>query len=113
VVVSMGGYNTVCEILSQGNPSLIIPREQPRREQLIRAQVLRAHNLADFIPWHQVNPTLLREKLLTMLQNPEPYYNAIREFRFTGIEVMRDRLSQFRGEVNNGEKKVLRIQGVK
>jgi predicted glycosyltransferase len=113
VVVSMGGYNTVCEILSQGKPSLIIPREQPRREQLIRAQVLCAHKLADFIPWHLVNPKLLREKLLTMLQNPKPYYDAIREFRFTGIEVMRDRLTQFRGEVNNGEKKVLRIQGVK
>jgi len=108
VVVSMGGYNTVCEILSQSKPSLIIPREQPRREQLIRAQVLCAHKLADFIPWHLVNPNLLREKLLAMLQSPEPYHEAIREFRFTGLEVMQHRLAEFRGEVIR-EKKLLRI----
>jgi len=32
----MGGYNTVCEVLSHGTVSLIIPRETPRKEQLIR-----------------------------------------------------------------------------
>jgi predicted glycosyltransferase len=108
VVVSMGGYNTVCEILSQGKPSLIIPREHPRREQLIRAQILYEHNLADFIPWHQVAPALLRNKLLAMIEKPEPYHRAISNFRFTGLEVMSQRLAQFRGEVS-GEKKVLHL----
>jgi predicted glycosyltransferase len=37
VVVSMAGYNTVCEILSAGKPAVIIPRYQPSQEQLIRA----------------------------------------------------------------------------
>lgn len=36
-VVAMGGYNTFCEILSFDKPALIVPRESPRREQLIRA----------------------------------------------------------------------------
>ncbi len=36
-VVAMGGYNTFCEILSFDKPALIVPREIPRREQLIRA----------------------------------------------------------------------------
>jgi len=36
-VVSMGGYNTFCEILSFDKRSLLVPRSQPRREQLIRA----------------------------------------------------------------------------
>src|SRR5690606_8145478 len=36
-VVSMGGYNTFCEILSLDKRSLLGPRSQPRREQLIRA----------------------------------------------------------------------------
>jgi len=36
-VVAMGGYNTFCEILSFDKPALIVPREVPRREQLIRA----------------------------------------------------------------------------
>jgi predicted glycosyltransferase len=36
-VVSMGGYNTFCEILSFDKRALIVPRSEPRREQLIRA----------------------------------------------------------------------------
>jgi len=36
-VVAMGGYNTFCEILSFDKPALIVPRQMPRREQLIRA----------------------------------------------------------------------------
>ena len=35
-VVAMGGYNTFCEILSFDKPALIVPRQVPRREQLIR-----------------------------------------------------------------------------
>ncbi len=37
-VVAMGGYNTFCEILSLDKRTLIVPREKPRLEQLIRAQ---------------------------------------------------------------------------
>ena len=112
VVVSMGGYNTVCEILSQGKASLIIPREKPRREQLIRARVLNDHCLADFIPWRQLNPSLLRDKLLALLEDPEPYHRAIEKFEFTGLKVMRQRLAEFRGE-GSARKKVARIAEVR
>ena len=37
-VVGMGGYNTFCEVLSFDKPTLIVPRTQPREEQLIRAR---------------------------------------------------------------------------
>ena len=40
-VIAMGGYNTVCEVLSHGKPFLVVPRVTPRKEQLIRAQHLR------------------------------------------------------------------------
>ncbi|MBU2981389.1 hypothetical protein KO498_06135 [Lentibacter algarum] len=36
-VVSMGGYNTFCEILSFNKPAIIVPRVFPRKEQFIRA----------------------------------------------------------------------------
>ena len=68
LVVSMGGYNTFCEIISQGTPALIIPREVPRKEQLIRAQVLYNHNLVDYIPWHTVSPKILLERILAILE---------------------------------------------
>lgn len=42
-VVSMAGYNTFCEILSYDKPALLVPRTEPRKEQLVRA--LRAQEL--------------------------------------------------------------------
>ncbi|MBC6407515.1 MAG: hypothetical protein GDA40_04965 [Rhodobacteraceae bacterium] len=37
-VVSMGGYNTFCEILSFDKPAVIVPRTYPRKEQYLRAR---------------------------------------------------------------------------
>jgi predicted glycosyltransferase len=45
-VVAMGGYNTACEVLDRGLPTLMVPRVRPRREQLIRAQAL--------APWSRI-----------------------------------------------------------
>lgn len=36
-VVSMGGYNSVCEILASHTPAFIVPRAKPSSEQTIRA----------------------------------------------------------------------------
>jgi UDP-N-acetylglucosamine transferase subunit ALG13 len=38
VVVSMAGYNTICEILSLGKRAVIVPRVEPVQEQKIRAE---------------------------------------------------------------------------
>ena len=38
VVVSMAGYNTICEILSLRKRSVIVPRVEPVQEQKIRAE---------------------------------------------------------------------------
>ena len=96
IVVSMGGYNTLCEILSQGTLSLVIPRETPRQEQLIRARAFKKQNLIDYIPWGEFAPGILREKILNLLQYPEPYHEAVSRFRLTGIETMQKRLRSFR-----------------
>jgi predicted glycosyltransferase len=38
-VVTMGGYNTLCEMVSTGVPTVVVPRVHPRREQAIRAEL--------------------------------------------------------------------------
>ena len=48
-VISMGGYNTSCEILASGRRALIVPRVEPRREQLIRARRLSALGSVDLL----------------------------------------------------------------
>lgn len=44
-VVAMGGYNTVTELLAYAKPSLVIPRVEPRTEQLLRAERMAALGL--------------------------------------------------------------------
>lgn len=48
-LVTMGGYNTVCEALSFRKRALVVPRVAPRREQLIRAERLRDRGLVDLL----------------------------------------------------------------
>lgn len=38
--VSMAGYNSVCELLAAGCPTLLVPRVAPRMEQALRAEAL-------------------------------------------------------------------------
>jgi predicted glycosyltransferase len=98
LVVTMGGYNTVCEALSQKTLSLIIPRESPRMEQLIRAKVFHDRHMVDYIPWHELAPGLLKEKILFLLAHPEPYRKAVSGLTLTGLDVMRHRLQTFKDQ---------------
>ncbi|MFH0994015.1 MAG: glycosyltransferase [Pseudomonadota bacterium] len=96
LVVTMGGYNTICEILSQGTISLVIPRETPRKEQLIRAKALHGQNLLDFIPWNAMSAQTLRSSIMNLLDHPESYQEAINRFQLTGLKAMTERLDLFR-----------------
>ena len=40
VVISMAGYNTICELLTLGKRSIVVPRVKPVEEQKIRAERL-------------------------------------------------------------------------
>jgi predicted glycosyltransferase len=96
LVVSMGGYNTMCEILSLKKPALIIPRDNPRQEQLIRAQVFKEQGLCEYIRWDDVSPETMREKINALLDDPTPCTSALNTFAMTGLKVMRERLKFFR-----------------
>jgi predicted glycosyltransferase len=59
LVVAMGGYNTLCEIVSAGRPAVIVPRTHPNREQYIRAQAFAARGLVEMVPADEVTPARL------------------------------------------------------
>ncbi|WAC65592.1 glycosyltransferase [Agrococcus sp. SL85] len=46
-VVSMGGYNTVCELMTTSTPALVVPRAHRRAEQRLRAEALAAAGAVD------------------------------------------------------------------
>lgn len=103
IVVCMGGYNTLCEILSAKTMSLVIPRETPRKEQCIRAQAFHREQLIEFIPWTRLNESNLEEKILGMLKNKAPYKKAMCKFEMTGIKKICDRISNFWNGKNGKE----------
>jgi predicted glycosyltransferase len=70
VVVSMGGYNSVCELLSLRTPALIVPRVWPRREQLIRAQALSQLGLLHWLDPSELAPERLLRELHRLLDDP-------------------------------------------
>lgn len=55
-VVSMGGYNTLSEILATSTPALVVPRTVPRMEQAIRARAFAERGLVDVMEPSLVDP---------------------------------------------------------
>jgi predicted glycosyltransferase len=68
-VVTMGGYNTLCELLYLGSRTLVVPRVHPRTEQLIRAGRLAALGVVDALEPADATPAALGEWLA---QRPGP-----------------------------------------
>ena len=91
-VVSMGGYNTVCEVLSQKKPFLIVPRTVPREEQLIRAQVLCRRGFCDYLHPREMTPAAIRAKVSSLLEDRSAYRRRMADFPFTALEFIRNRI---------------------
>ncbi|MBG6180253.1 glycosyltransferase family protein [Arthrobacter sp. CAN_A1] len=75
-IVSMGGYNSVCEIMSTNTPALVVPRVSPRREQLIRAESLARHELTDMCHPDQLTPQVLTDWFITVVGTPSQRVNV-------------------------------------
>jgi predicted glycosyltransferase len=78
-VVSMGGYNTTIELLVARKPALIVPRVEPRVEQLIRAKRLSELGLVEMIHPDDLTPGAVREKVEGLLRQgiaPAPSFEV-------------------------------------
>ncbi len=72
-VVSMAGYNTFCEVLSLDKPALLVPRTQPRKEQLIRATRAAELGLVDaLMPEEAADPAVMARHLRNLPDRPRP-----------------------------------------
>ena len=75
-VIAMGGYNTVCEILSFQKHGLIVPRVRPEPEQWIRARRLKELGLIEVLHPDRLTSRALTEWLARDL-GPPPSGNRI------------------------------------
>ncbi len=72
LVVSMAGYNTVCELLALGQRTLLVPRVTPRQEQLVRATLLAERGLVHMLHPEHLTPERLMDLVLHSLVQPRP-----------------------------------------
>jgi predicted glycosyltransferase len=86
VVVAMGGYNTVTEILSHARRAIIIPRETPRQEQLIRAQQLQARGVVKMLRIAELTPARLYEAVAGALGSSNEWVTEAREARTVPLD---------------------------
>ena len=71
-VVSMAGYNTVCDIMSYCRPSVLVPREQPSKEQRLRAERLREWGVAEVVHADELRPAGLADAIENALGRHAP-----------------------------------------
>jgi len=62
-ILSMGGYNSVCEALAVARPLVIVPRATHKIEQQIRAETLAAQGLARWVHPKELNGETLADAL--------------------------------------------------
>jgi predicted glycosyltransferase len=86
-VISMGGYNSVCEILATGRRGLVVPRVEPRQEQRIRAERMSEMGLLEWMHPDDLTPRALAE---WMVRPPETRGPPKPQIDFEGL----DRLSR-------------------
>lgn len=71
-MICMGGYNTFCEVLSFDKPAVIIPRFEPRTEQLIRARRAAELGLVRMLEPDRFNVESLVPLIAEMASQPAP-----------------------------------------
>jgi predicted glycosyltransferase len=67
VVVAMGGYNTVCELLTLHKRAVIVPRIKPGQEQRVRAERMAALGLLRMLHPDRLTPAALLDAVQTEL----------------------------------------------
>jgi predicted glycosyltransferase len=78
LVISMAGYNTVCELLTLRKRAILVPRVEPVAEQRIRAERMSAFGLFETLLPTALTPRAFADAVVRQLRdNAAP---AVREF---------------------------------
>ena len=76
-VISMAGYNTICELLTLDKKAIVVPRVKPVEEQRIRAERMAHVPFFKSILPDTLTPDLLAKELFEQLQTSESGINAV------------------------------------
>jgi predicted glycosyltransferase len=68
LVITMAGYNSLCEILRLKKKALVLPRAGPSAEQIMRATCFAERGLIDMIHPQDLSPRTLAERVMVDLE---------------------------------------------
>ena len=71
LVITMAGYNSLCEIVSLKRKALVVPRLGPRAEQRIRARLFQERGLIDVLDPSEVSPRNLADRIVQDLERTD------------------------------------------
>ncbi len=94
VVVTMAGYNTVCELLTAGVRGVLVPRPEPAQEQLIRARRLAARGCFRVVEPAALTPGALLASVHEALVAP---VSSARAVDMEGLARIRERVHRMLG----------------
>lgn len=87
-VVSMGGYNTVCEILSYSKRAVVVPRNKPVEEQLIRAEKMAQYGLFKTVHPQKLNSKVLIKTVLEQLNSDNSHLPAVANLNLDALPII-------------------------
>jgi len=102
VVVSMAGYNTVCELLSLRKRAVLVPRVHPVEEQLIRAKRLSDRFLFRMIHPDQLTPDLLMQAVEAQLHSLSTPLNTEGVIDLNGLQYFTRMVLSLEGHKQSG-----------
>ncbi len=71
LVITMGGYNSLCEVVSLRRKALVVPRLGPRAEQRMRARLLQEKGLIDVLDPREVSARTLARRVMVDLERTD------------------------------------------
>lgn len=94
LVISMGGYNTVCELLTLNKPAIVVPRVQPVQEQQIRAERMAKLGLLRTINPDTMTPTMLMDTVDEELAKIQVRSRNLYRINLNGLLGVRNSINQ-------------------
>jgi predicted glycosyltransferase len=77
-VVTLGGYNSLCEVLAAGRKAVVIPRSGPSAEQITRARLFAERGLLRTLDAAELSASRLSANLLGLLADDSvPNHNNV------------------------------------
>jgi predicted glycosyltransferase len=99
LVISMGGYNTVCELLTLHKRAIVVPRVKPVKEQLIRAERMAKLGLLRTINPEHMTPSLLINTVNEELSRINVHPHNMYQINLNGLTDVRDSIYALMGNL--------------